>query len=140
MQAEWRFKDLYKADATAVANELSSIKCTPENIVEYARNPESELHKCFEWNDTVAAEKYRIEQARQVLRTLVIKQENKQDKPPLRLFYKTNQREEYKPINLIVKQDNEYQSLLKRAQDELRAFKRKYSFLTELEEILELID
>ena len=140
MQAEWRFKDLYKADATAVANELSSIKCTPENIVEYARNPESELHKCFEWNDTVAAEKYRIEQARQVLRTLVIKQETKQDKPPLRLFYKTNQREEYKPINLIVKQNDEYQIFLKRAQDELRAFKRKYHFLTELEEIFELIE
>ena len=35
---------------------------------------------------------------------------------------------------------DEYEELLKRARQELRAFKEKYKMLTELDEILNLID
>lgn len=43
-------------------------RITPEAVVEDARDPESPLHDEFEWDDSVAAEKYRLEQARRLLR------------------------------------------------------------------------
>lgn len=63
----WKFNNLYKADAEKVSKEIESIpNATPSSILEFARNENSELHKCFEWDDTVAAEKYRLQQARNI--------------------------------------------------------------------------
>lgn len=73
MQAEWRVKGIYKADAQKVADEIGNDKITPQEMIEKARNEQSELHKCFEWNDTIAAGKYRLQQARNVLAMLVFK-------------------------------------------------------------------
>lgn len=39
----------------------------PAAVVEAARDPESPLHDYFEWDDTAAAERYRLVQARHLL-------------------------------------------------------------------------
>ena len=50
----------FKADANLIGQEIETIvEKTPENIVDYARNSETELHKVFEWDDHVASEMYR---------------------------------------------------------------------------------
>jgi len=66
MQAEWKIKGIYKADAQKIADEIGDNKISPQELLEKARNEDSELHKCFEWDDSVAAEKYRLIQARQM--------------------------------------------------------------------------
>ena len=81
---------LFKADANQVANEIADIgeNATPKQIVEKARNESTELHKCFDWDDTTAAEKWRIQQARQVVCCLVIKQvDDRTNETPIRTFY-----------------------------------------------------
>lgn len=144
--AMWKhgFDRLYKADAQKVAQEILAIgdDVTPEQILERARDEGTELHKCFEWDDTVAAEKYRLRQAGDVVRHLVIKRQDYEpkDSPQLRFFYKTDGSAGYKPTTIIYRNPDEYQLLLSRARAELHDFKRKYSMLTELEEILALID
>ena len=141
MTVAGKLEGIFKADAQTVAKELESIKCTPENIVDYAKSEDTELHKCFEWDDSIAGHKYRCMQAQKVVRSLVITREDTGEKTPIRLLHSEGNRTgEYKPIYMIVRDKDEYQSLLERALDELRAFKRKYSCLSELEEILELID
>ena len=40
---------------------------TPKRVVAIARNPRSPLHKYFEWDDSVASEKYREWQARYLI-------------------------------------------------------------------------
>lgn len=63
---ESEFKNL--ADAELVQQEIDQIafqdvngKCKNQALVDFARqNPSSETHKCMEWNDTVAGEKYRL--------------------------------------------------------------------------------
>jgi len=63
----------------AMANELNRMakrnggKITPKMIVEAARDESSLLHDYFEWDDTVAAEKYREMQARTLLRSVDLK-------------------------------------------------------------------
>jgi hypothetical protein len=133
----------FKADAQRVAEEIQQIgnDVTPQQIVDRAKDEASELHKCFEWDNEKAAEKFRLSQARQVIHHLVIKESvNKPDRPPIRLMHKTEEAEGYKPFTLIVKDPDEYTKLLNRARAELRAFKAKYRSISELEDILALID
>lgn len=141
----WRpgFEGLFKGDAQKVANEIFEIgeEVTPSQILEKARDKTTELHKCFEWDDSVAAEKYRLHQARQVVCNLVIKQDEvDKTAPQRRVLHKTEATGGYKPLSLIVKNQTEYEKLLEQAMSELRAFKIKYHALSELEEILAMID
>lgn len=141
--ATWKYTGMFKGDAQRVAEEIKSIgeEATPDQVLEKAKDDATELHKCFEWDDAVAADKYRLEQARQILRFLVVQEETKsEDRPPIRVFYKLGTGEGYKPVEYVVKKEDEYQQLLKRAWGELRSFKAKYSMLSELQEILSLID
>ena len=40
----------------------------PEAVVEFAKDPETALHSRFDWDDSEAAAKWRLVQARQVIR------------------------------------------------------------------------
>lgn len=46
-------------------------KLTPEQILADARRKESVLHDYFEWDNTEAARKYRIQQARELMQMVV---------------------------------------------------------------------
>ncbi|MCI8378663.1 MAG: hypothetical protein HFH72_09115 [Lachnospiraceae bacterium] len=139
MKAEWRVKGIYKADAQKVADEIGNDKITPQEMIEKARNEKSELHKCFEWNDTIAAEKYRLQQARNVLAMLVFKPKTEEEQQ-VRIFSLTTEKSVYQPTKQFLVQSDEYQDLLKRALAELETFKRKYSTLNELEEVFKAIE
>ncbi len=43
----------------------------PEDVLDWATDPKTALHKFFEWNDTEAAEKYRTLQAKKILQVWV---------------------------------------------------------------------
>lgn len=135
---------LYKGvDPQKVADEILGIgdEATPQQIVDAARDESTELHRCFEWNDSVAAEKYRLTQARTIVCNLVIaRPEAEVEKPKIRCFYKPESSQGYKPSTYIFHVPSEYEKLLEQAYSELRAFKAKYSALQELSEILALID
>lgn len=45
-------------------------KITADEVLEDARNPSSPLHEQFEWDDSVAAELHRKEQARRLIRSV----------------------------------------------------------------------
>lgn len=136
----------FGADAQKCYEEIMEIcddfeSATPQAVLEKARDESAELHKCFTWDDSIAAERYRLTEARLVTRQLVIKEvEVPKDRPEVRLFYKTDNESGYKPTQIIVRQEDEYKKLLARAYAELRAFKAKHSMLKELQEIFELID
>ena len=44
-------------------------KITPDAVVDSARNPHSPLHPCFEWDDSIAGDLYRLGQARELIRS-----------------------------------------------------------------------
>ncbi len=146
IKATWKIK-LYDADAQAVADEIAAIgeTATPVQIVDKARDEATELHKCFTWDDAEAAEKYRLNEARQIVRLLVIKpreDEAETKSEPIRLFYKTDRDHDsgYKQTRLILQDKDEYRALLRQAKAELNAFRVKYKTLVELEAVFEAID
>ena len=131
MKAEWKIKGIYKADAQKVADEIGENSITPQEVLEKAKDENSELHKCFEWNNDLAAEKYRLQQARAIIINLVYAPKAKEEQP-VRCFQITAEKS--------VVQENQYQQLLARAKAELESFRRRYETLTELEAVFEAID
>ncbi len=79
MKPVFKFRDgcHLAGDAQIVGERLESIKrksnmLTPALVVEDAKNISSPLHGFFEWDDTLAAEKYRIDQAGHLVRSVVV--------------------------------------------------------------------
>ena len=104
------------ADAEKCYQEIIGIGevATPEQILEFAKNPCTELHKCFEWDDSVAAYRYRLQQARTVVcHLIVMPQTEKAETQCFRLLQKTD--EGYKPTKIIYQNKTEYEKLLERA-------------------------
>ena len=145
---KWRINGVFKADANKCYEEIQQIgdEVKPEQVLNIARNENTELHKCFDWDDTSAAEKYRLHQARQVMKNLIIvtRDNEAQDREPIqfRVMMKNDASfsSGYKQTIVMVQNEDEYKKLLETAYKELHSFKQKYSCLTELSEILALID
>lgn len=57
-----------KAIAEVKALEDRKGRLTPAQVVEAAKNKQSALHRCFQWDDTKAAASYRLQQAGEVIR------------------------------------------------------------------------
>ena len=136
----WAFP--HKGDAEKCYRECQTLsEITPENVLDLARDENTELHKCFEFDDTIAGEKYRLIQARDIIRHFVIKYTNDGgEEQKIRTFQITTVTNRYEPTRVIMKNPNEYAALLSRAKEELRNIKRRYKTLTELEEVFEAID
>jgi len=73
--ATWRQGCRYVADAQKVYEEITAIgaAATTKQILDKARDENTELHKCFDWNDTEAAEKRGISLAALSLRRPKVK-------------------------------------------------------------------
>lgn len=141
--ATWKSGCRIPADAQKVADEILEIgqSATTAQILDKARDEKTELHKCFDWNDATAAEKWRLQQARHIVCNLVIKErEGGAPKPEVRVFFKTDNESGYKPTILIMQDKEEYQKLLARALVELESFRSKYKALTELDGVFDAID
>lgn len=129
----------YKITAEEAHKEISKLsEVTPHNIVELAKDENSPLHNEFEWNDTIAGDKYREIQARDMLRCIIVHEENKDDKPTeIRAWVSTTEKCVYDRIEAVVSNETEYENLLKTALKELESFKKKYHSLKELKPIFE---
>lgn len=117
----------------------------PEDVVEFARNKKTALHSQFEWDDSEAAQKYRLWQARYVISTSVTIIEAEQKKYAVRAFVSLtpDRRAEgggYRSIASVMTDDEMKAQLFKDALAELGTFRRKYHSLKQLSEVFEAID
>ena len=142
MVATWKTGLYAHADAQKVADELLTLgkEFKPSDVVEMAKNPKTESHKCFEWDDQKAADKYRLSQARILVCNLVYTEpETKENTEPIRVFFKPDKECGYKPTKMILRNPDEYQSLLKQCAIDLERIKTKYHSLTEYDWLWEKI-
>ena len=140
--ATWKTPLFSKANAQKVADEISALgdDVKPSDIVEMARNPETESHKCFEWDDKKAAENYRLVQARNLVCNLVyVQKPDDREREPVRLFYKPIGSAGYKQTKLIIQNQSEYERLLADCRRELERMKIKYHTLAEYDWLWEAL-
>jgi hypothetical protein len=75
----WKLAGLAKGiDINDAVQELERIEglygsLTPENVLNASRPKNALFHSLFEWNDSVAAEHYRLQQARTILNNIEVK-------------------------------------------------------------------
>lgn len=106
-------------------------------LVDASREESAPLHSCFEWDDGTAAEMYREQQAQHIIRNIVVVRE-KMDTQPVRAF--VNVQKSYQPIEVVMRDVDKTEELMKQALGELRAFQRKYSTLKKLAPVMTAIE
>lgn len=109
---------------------------TAREILDAARSEESPIHAAFCWDDTEAAEKWRLRQAGEMLRCLVrIVKVGPDRSAPVRAFVSIengNSRRGYVSVDVAMADDDMRGQLLRRALDEAKFWKDQYARLQEL--------
>ena len=111
----------------------------PERVVAAASAEASPLHKYFEWSDSKAAAKYRIQQARELIRVVVQYTGPERDSVPCRVFVSlTSDRREggYRVMADVLSDEVMRARLLQDALEEMRRFEIKYAKLKELARVI----
>lgn len=143
-QYKWKLGFFSQADAQKVGEELEEMQTVNiENILDKARNEDTELHKVFEWNNEVAGEKWRRHQASQMLQELqvVIIKGDEENKPKTAKAFVTLKREtEYEPIEAVVNDPLKYESLREIALNKIRKIRQDYAEVESLKELYTMID
>ncbi len=134
-----------KDRSSAIAAELHAIaeanngKLRPVDVVEAARPKNSVLHSRFEWDDSEAAERYRLWQARQLISVTVEYFGAVDNQKSSRVFVSLESDRKtddgYRNINVVMKDPSMREELLSNALDEMRRFQQRYKDLTELTKV-----
>lgn len=134
-----RIKAAGKADPQKIGEALSVIsednfgRLTPQSVVEAARDKGNPLHPHFEWDDGIAAQHYRLEQARSVIRVVRVVDEDTTDGTG-RAFLSLNDGNgvAYRHVTEVKSSADLQLAVLNRAEQDLIAFESRYKELTEV--------
>ena len=113
-------------------------RLTPAEVVEFARNPETSLHSQFEWDNTIASNRYRLDQARQCIRRVNITVERASEPTKtvvIRAFSHVSSDGVgvYRPTTIII--EDKKDELLEDITRSIKAFVRKHQLLLSVAEI-----
>ena len=126
--------------------EKSAGELTPELVLKRATPKNSTLHPCFEWDNTKAAEGYRLEQARYLLRSVEVVVESDDSSGntvEIRAFHNVeNDTGDSVYVSVAQARENpEYwQQIKDKALSEIRAWKQKYQSIKDFEVVFNAID
>lgn len=139
---KWKIEGLYGVDAQVAGKELERIyseqgTLEPSVVVEQSRPKSAPLHSVFEWDDEAAAEKWREQQARVVIASVMVVDE-RTDEPFTRAFVHVS--DDYRPLSIVLEDRDMTEELLDFALRELRTFERKYNDLVQLAPVFNAIE
>ncbi len=143
MVYKWKPGSVHKVDAAVAGPVCEQLEqkgnLSAKSLLEVSRPEDAPLHNEFEWDNEKAAEKYREEQARGIIRNLTVVIDNSE---PVRKFFNVSVKSEkqYTRIETILETADMRASLLSQALSELENFRKKYSQLEELAEIFKAME
>jgi len=149
---EWKRGSRLKLDAQAIGQEVERMKdlgpITPARVVEEAKQPTSPFHNGFTWDVHQAAEERWADQARYILRSLVIVEVRGVSTPSTRALVHLgllgdddeDLDSQYHYMPDAVQNDKIRAALISNAKRDAYLFKHKYSVLEEVVEIILAID
>ena len=142
MVYKWKTGARIKGDAQASGKLMEQLAATPNGLtartlLEANMVPGTPLHDDYEWNDEIAADKFRLQQSNQFIDsiTVVVFEEKPKGENQPRAFHITTEAHKYDALTVIVQEPDKYKVLLDNALSELAIFKRKYEMLKELQPI-----
>lgn len=144
---EWKTGSCVNADPQAVGEMFEQLAqteegLTAETLLEANKPITAPLHDDYDWDNIVAADKWRLHQSRHFLNSLTVKVLMDDNSEPIqtRAVHITTVPHRYEPISVIVQEPTKYSQLLDNAYKELESFKKKYEILTELKSVFDAID
>lgn len=137
-----------KSVTKAVRKELADITkrgggiLNPESVVEFARDATTALHSMFDWDDSEAAEKWRVHQARNLIRVQVTYEPRADQEMQVYVSLPQDRDSEggYRRMVDVLSSEDRRKQLLGMALAELESFKKKYHQLTELAGVFKALD
>lgn len=119
-------------------------KITPEEVVSDAKNENTPYHDYFDWDDSVAAFKHRLYQARSILNSIMEVTIVRDDPEPvvIRSFYNVVFSEEraYVAKDLVFSDDDLSRQVVERALREVRAWLDRYRHYRALSSLVVALD
>jgi hypothetical protein len=114
----------------------------PEDVLAFARNPKTALHRRFQWDDSKAAHQYRLWQARELIECHVVVLEAKTD--PIRAYVslrddRRNRGGGYRHVVDVMTDASMRKRFLAEALDEAERWRARYAQLQELAPIFQEI-
>lgn len=133
--------DAIRAELDRIAKKSGGV-LWPEKVVDAARDESSPLHSRFEWDDSEAAERYRVWQARQLIAITVNVIEGSADDEQLWVSLKPDRAESggYRSMVNVLSDKNLRDQLLSDALEDMRIFERKYRHLKELANVFSAME
>jgi hypothetical protein len=148
MVYEWKVPK-YPVPAQSAGEELERIErkygvVTPGKLLEESRTAGAVLHGLFQWDDTRAAEEYRLIQAQRIISNIVVvKLLDQAPQEPVRAFVNILSKERergYVSIVKVLSDAEQTRYMLETALKEFLALRDKYRALSELAELFAVID
>jgi hypothetical protein len=138
------FPNAKNADPQIVGEEIDRVRAMGDGelfapaVVDAARNKKNPLHSFFEWRDDVAAEAYRVEQARELIRLIRVEDKTISGGSS-RAFInvRVDSGRSYRSVRDIKESVDLRAAVLAAAERELEAFMVRYS---ELKEVCEFVE
>lgn len=156
-----------KVSAQTVGESLEKItrsggSVTAQSFLDFSRDENSPTHEMFEWDDSIAAEKYRLQQASNIICHLECTEEVYESEPieieleegtaepvdsmHFRSAYvnvakrsAVGRKAEYVPIAVAMSKEDMRNQVLENALISLKAFERSYSYLQEMSLVIDAI-
>lgn len=124
-------------EALAIITERSGGHLVPNAVVKAAKDPKSPLHHHFEWKDTIAAEKYRLDQARALIRCVNIV-DTRTESGVIRAFVSIRDKGgvSYRTMDEVLNSADLQAKVLAAAERDLLAFENRYKALEDVCELL----
>lgn len=161
----WKGGYNFKVSADTVGGVLNRIEqtegqVTKESFLDYSRDENSETHSLFEWDDSIAAEKYRLATAGKIISQLEVTIVHEDTQPrEITAQIETEEPQErkisafvniapkapavgatYYNVSRAMSDADTRRQVLKNALSELQAFERKYRNFTEFAELFDVIE
>lgn len=148
----WSKRMSFGVDPEVVGKTVESIAsrdghCAPATLVDEARPEDSPLHPLFTWDDTAAADSWRVHEARRVINSLVVRVERNGKEEDAPAFLSVGHRadtqalgEGYRTLAVVVGTPEMREEALDEALGRLRSYQRRYQMIGELGPVWEALD
>ena len=134
-------------EARDVVDELIAAygKIDPEDLLNACQKKTHPLHDAFNWDDTEAARRYRIEQARMIIRCIVVipHYETREANEPVRAYVSTEKNDQdrgYTTISIAMSDPDDRNYVLQRALNTLCAWRKQWRQLNEYADAVSAIE
>ena len=138
MEYAWKEGVRFKTNANDAGVLLEGIRgrfgeVTPELVLKEARHKDSVIHNDFQWDDEKAANLYRLDTARRIIRNLRVVSEGEVTDEPVFVHVTVGDRRYYERTDLAVESPDIWAQVMKEEKTRLEATRNRVKHLTNVE-------